>query len=434
MSDLTYKTINEEELKIDNAELLIESWYSEIVITTFYQLLYSLISNKNRSLKKLHNINNSILILDEVQSIPPKYWKLLNVLLKEMAQKYNLWIIFMTATQPAIFSKDEMLPLINNEEQYFKQFDRVNYTFNLEKQGINEFNEYLLDEILSNEKDYLIVVNTIQNSIDIFKYLQNYLEDIELYYLSTNILPFERKQRISNIRKSTNRKIIVSTQLIEAGVDIDVDIIYRDFAPIDSIVQTAGRCNRNQQKEKGTVNIIKLVDENNKEYNKYIYDSISRETTNELIKNIRTISEKEFSPVIKEYYNNINEKISKDNSNEILQKLEKIEISNITNDFKLIESDIIKQDVFIDINNQSHKIWEKFKKIYSSETDLFEKKKEFKIIKSEFRKYIISIDIKKLGTTPIEYNIGYIDQSDIEHKYDKELGFISADDEEAFII
>ena len=433
MSEIYYKTIDENELEVDNAELLIESWYSEIIITTFYQLLYTLISNKNRSLKKLHNISNSILILDEVQSIPPKYWKLINVLLNKISKEYNLWIIFMTATQPAIFTEDEMKPLIENKEYYFKQFDRVRYNFNLEKQTIDEFNDYVLDEILSNNKDIMIVVNTIQNSIDIFNYLSNNLSDVELYYLSTNILPFERKERISNIKKSHNRKIIVTTQLIEAGVDIDVDIIYRDFAPIDSIVQTAGRCNRNQEKDKGTVNIIRLCNENG-EYNQYIYDSISRETTYELIKDIDTISEKEFAYVIEEYYTKIQEKISKDKSNEILNNLTKLEITNITNEFKLIEEDIKKQEVFIDINEESHDVWEKYNEIFLSDRDLFDKKREFKKIKTTFRKYIISVDEKKLGTTVIEHNMGYVDQYDLEHKYDRNIGFIAAEDEEAFII
>ncbi|WP_323735836.1 CRISPR-associated helicase Cas3' [Methanosphaera sp. ISO3-F5] len=433
MSEIYYKTSDNQELEIDNAEMLIESWYSEIIITTFYQFFYTIISNKNRSLKKLHNLSNSIVILDEVQSIPPKYWKLVNVLLKYMVERYNFWIIFMTATQPAIFSESEMIPLVENKEYYFNKFDRVNYKFCLEKQSVIEFNEFILDEILSTNKDIMIVVNTIQNSIDIYKYLSNYLEDNILYYLSTNIIPIERKKRISNIKKSENRKIIVTTQLIEAGVDIDVDIIYRDFAPIDSIVQTAGRCNRNQQKDKGTVNIIRLADDK-KEYNKYIYDSISREVTYELIKDLETISEKDFGTIIDKYYDKILEKISKDSSKDIIKKLSKLEISNITNEFKLIEENVEKQDVFIDLNDYSHEIWNKYTEIYSSETSVIEKRYEFKKIKSEFRKYIISIDVKKLGTTPIEYNIGHIDRQDIERKYDEQIGFIPLDDEDAFII
>jgi len=434
MSEIYYKTNDNQELEIDNAEMLIESWYSEIIITTFYQLFYTLISNKNRSLKKLHNLSNSILLLDEVQSIPTKYWKLMNVLLQEIAKKYNLWIIFMTATQPAIFTEDEMIPLIEDKEYYFNQFDRVTYNFDLEKQSIDEFKEYILEEIESNQKDIMIVVNTIQNSIDIFNYLSEYLWDVELYYLSTNILPFERTERISAIKNSENRKVIVTTQLIEAGVDIDVDIIYRDFAPVDSIVQTAGRCNRNQQKEKGIVNIIRLCDENGKEYNRYIYDSISKETTYELIKDLDSISEKDFGYIIDEYYNKISEKISKDESKEIINKLTKLEISNITSDFTLIEMNIEKQDVFIDLNEESHKIWRQYTEIFSSKMSIYDKRKEFKKIKSTFRKYVISIDSKKFGTTPIEYNIGYIDPTDIERKYDNQIGFISLDEEEAFII
>ncbi len=434
MSEIYYRTSEDEELKIDNAEILIESWYSEIIITTFYQLLYTLISNKNRSLKKLHNLNNSIVILDEVQSLPPKYWKLINVLFSEISKKYNIWFIFMTATQPAIYSKKEMLPLIEDTDYYFRHFDRVEYKFDLEEQLIDEFNEYILEEVLSTDKDIMIVVNTIQNSIDIFKYLSDYVDEDELYYLSTNILPFERKKRISNIKKSDNRKVIVTTQLIEAGVDIDVDIIYRDFAPIDSIVQTAGRCNRNQLKDKGTVNIIKLINEKEKPFNEYIYDSISRETTYQLVKDIDCISEKDFADIIDEYYTKINGAISTKESNEILKKLSKLKISDITKDFSLIEENIQKQDVFIDINDKSHEIWNRYKEIYSSDKSLFDKKRDFKKIKSEFRKYVLSVDIKKIGTIPIEYNMAYVDNVDMKRKYDSQMGFISLDDEDAFII
>ena len=434
MSEIYYRTSENQELKIDNAEILIESWYSEIIITTFYQLLYTLISNKNRSLKKLHNLNNSIVILDEVQSLPPKYWKLINVLFREISKKYNIWFIFMTATQPAIYSKKEMLPLIEDTDYYFKHFDRVEYKFDLEEQLIDEFNEYILEEVLSTDKDIMIVVNTIQNSIDIFKYLSDYVDEDELYYLSTNILPFERKKRISNIKKSDNRKVIVTTQLIEAGVDIDVDIIYRDFAPIDSIVQTAGRCNRNQLKDKGTVNIIKLINEKEKPFNEYIYDSISRETTYQLVKDIDCISENDFADIIDEYYTKINGAISTKESNEILKKLSEQKISDITKDFSLIEENIQKQDVFIDINDKSHEIWNRYKEIYSSDKSLFDKKRDFKKIKSEFRKYVLSVDIKKIGTIPIEYNMAYVDNVDMKRKYDSQMGFISLDDEDAFII
>ncbi len=91
--------------------LLTEGWYSEIVVSTFVQLFHSLITNKNRSARKFHNITNSIIILDEVQSIPFKYWKLVNRILTILSEKFNCWILFMTATKPLIFDEEEMIEL-----------------------------------------------------------------------------------------------------------------------------------------------------------------------------------------------------------------------------------------------------------------------------------------------------------------------------------
>ena len=88
-----------------NSKILIEGWNSEFVITTFIQLFYSLIGNKNSFLRKFHNITNSIILLDEIQSIPYKYWGIINSILKKLAYEYNCWIILMTATQPFIFRK-----------------------------------------------------------------------------------------------------------------------------------------------------------------------------------------------------------------------------------------------------------------------------------------------------------------------------------------
>jgi CRISPR-associated endonuclease/helicase Cas3 len=118
-------------------------------------------------------------------------------------------------------------------------------------------------------------VNTIKSSIEIYRYLyEEFGEQNDVIYLSTNIIPKERIERINSIKESKSRKIIVSTQMVEAGVDIDIDRVYRDFGPMDSINQTAGRCNREGEDEKGFVTLVLLKDENNKDrdYYKYIYD------------------------------------------------------------------------------------------------------------------------------------------------------------------
>ena len=427
------------ELDVDKAEMLLEGWYSEIVITTFYQLAYTLISNKNKALRKFHNISNSIIIVDEAQSIPAKYNQIFKTALDYLSKKFNVWIIFMTATQPEIFKEsDGILPLITNEQKYFDCFDRVNYVFHHTPMTIDDFKEKIVDIIQENNKDIMIVLNTISSSTEIFEYIQGYFDEegIELYYLSGNIIPKEKLERIKKIKESNNRKVIVTTQLIEAGVNIDVDIIYRDFAVMDSIIQTAGRCNRNDKKEKGTVNIIHLINENKREYSSFIYDSTLLRLTEELTKDYTEISEKDFNlKISKKYYTEVNNRISHDASHNLEKIISTLKISNITHEFKLIEDDIEKIDVFIEINDEATEIWDKYNEIYSDKNlKNYEKKLKLKKINRQFNNYVLSIPTNLIGTVNYDKFIFHVGKNDIERKYNLNTGFIAQENENAYMI
>ncbi|WP_304125730.1 CRISPR-associated helicase Cas3' [Methanosphaera cuniculi] len=438
-ADINYRTTKDEELEINKSELLIEGWNSEITITTFYQLFHTIFSNKNKTLRKIHNIANSIIILDEIQTIPIKYWTLINKTIKKISEKYNTYFIFMSATQPAIYEENEIKPLIKDETKYFNQLDRINYNFQLAPTNINMFKDEIIKILEKQEnKDIMLVLNTIGSSQEIYKHIQENIEDTNtnLYYLSTNITPKQRQQTIEKIKKPTNkRKIIITTQLIEAGVDINVDIIYRDFTTIDSIIQTAGRCNRNNTKTKGEVNIIKLENENQKQYNTYIYDSTLLHLTEKLTQQYTQISEKQFNQkTIKQYYNQAKNMKSTDESENIIQSLEKLELTQ-TKNFNLIEENIQKIDIFIEQDEEATEIWKKYQQIQqNNELKNYDKKREYKKIQNQFKNYIISVDSKKIGTTPEENGIFYVPKEDLERKYDKQTGFIPQEDEDAFII
>ena len=266
------------EMDVEKSLLLIEGWHSEIVVTTFVQFFHSLITNRNRAARKFHNMVNSIIILDEVQSIPYKYWVLVNNALKYLAEEYNCWVVLVTATLPLIFreEKGEIKPLIENKQKYFEKFNRVEYDFNLEEKEFEEFKQEVLDEILESDKDIMVVLNRIECSKDLYSFVKEGLEreygrgkvteegvlefeNLELINLSTHIIPIHRLERIRSAKEAgEKRKVIITTQLIEAGVDISVNEIYRDLAPLDCIIQTAGRCNRNNEEEKGAVKICLL--------------------------------------------------------------------------------------------------------------------------------------------------------------------------------
>lgn len=453
LSDMNYKSNDLENYDISNSKILIEGWNSEIIVTTFIQFFYSIISNKNKSLRKFHNITNSIILLDEIQSLPYKYWKIINLFFKKLAYEYNCWIILMTATQPYIFKENEIKSLVDNVDYYFNKFDRVNYNFNLDSQNFEDFKKEFVDKISNDSKnDYLVVLNTINSSKELYEFIKDYYsvmdydiylddcngicyigDDIQLIYLSNNIIPKHRLEKINAIKESNRQSIVISTQLIEAGVDIDVDIIYRDLAPLDSLVQTAGRCNRSGNKEKGIVNVISLKNENGKSYSSFIYDSLLLNKTKEVLTSLNQISEKEFNlAAAKNYFKLIYNSGTQDDY--LIKIIENLRFPEIPSNFKLIEEDIQKVDVFVVINSEAKLLFEKYNDIINNYKG-FNRKNEFLKIKNKFYKYVISVDKTKIGSTNLcNDEIFYIGENDVFRKYDLDTGFKPEDDENPFII
>lgn len=454
LSDMNYKSNDLENYDISNSKILIEGWNSEIIVTTFIQFFYSIISNKNKSLRKFHNITNSIILLDEIQSLPYKYWKIINLFFKKLAYEYNCWIILMTATQPYIFKENEIKSLVDNVDYYFNKFDRVNYNFNLDSQNFEDFKKEFVDKISNDSKnDYLVVLNTINSSKELYEFIKDYYsvmdydiylddcngicyigDDIQLIYLSNNIIPKHRLEKINAIKESNRQSIVISTQLIEAGVDIDVDIIYRDLAPLDSLVQTAGRCNRSGNKEKGIVNVISLKNENGKSYSSFIYDSLLLNKTKEVLTSLNQISEKEFNlAAAKNYFKLIYNSGTQDVY--LIKIIENLRFPEIPSNFKLIEEDIQKVDVFVVINSEAKLLFEKYNDIINNYKG-FDRKNEFLKIKNKFYKYVISVDETKIGSANNLCNdeIFYIGENDVFRKYDLDTGFKPEDDENPFII
>lgn len=433
LSDVVYTTKEDEFENVDKDIgkdlLLIEGWNSEIIVTTFIQFFYSLISNRNRAIRKVHNVANSIVILDEVQAIQHKYWLLLNKTMKFFSEWFNTYFILITATQPLIFdeTKKEISSLVENKRKYFNSLNRVKLITNLKPVCLDDFKEILKEDIIQNSnKDFLVVLNTIKSSKDIYDIVKGLnIKNVELYYLSTNIIPKERLIRIKKIKeKSATRSIIVSTQLIEAGVDIDADIVYRDFAPLDSINQVSGRCNRNFGDKQGIVKLFILrEDKDGRAYYPHtIYGSFIISKTKEVFKEIdkEEIEEREFLKLNENYFEKVNIGKSEDESNSILEKVEKLKFSELS-DFKLIEKDYPEVDVFIELDDNAKRIWQKYKEIKSID-DLREHKKRFWGIKKEFYEYVISVD-KKYAKGFREGEIGHVSQEELKNYYNLDTGF-----------
>jgi len=442
--DVKYKTSNEElEMDIEKSLLLIEGWHSEIIITTFIQLFHSLITNRNKAARKFHNVINSILILDEVQSIPHKYWALVKETLKHLAYSYNCWVILMTATQPLIFNENEIKPLIKNKTKYFGSFNRLEFSVEIKPKKFIAFQNELLTDILSSGKDIAVVLNTINASKNLYVFLRDKLVEklgkpsvsdegianfggLLLINLTTNVIPYHRLERIKEIiRQKYKRKILITTQLIEAGVDISVDTIYRDLAPIDCIVQTGGRCNRNNDKRKGICRIVFLEDDKTSRKFCNIYDSVLIDITKEILEDIpnQRFEEKSIKTLIERYFRKILLRGSDEKSRSSMNAMQRLDFAEVGK-FELIEQGEPEFDIYVNIDDESNRLWDMYERITEIK-DKFERRREVLRIRNKFNKYVISVNRENAKEHMISPYLGYI----TGENYDLETGFKHAADD-----
>ncbi len=245
--------------------LATENWDFPIIVTTSVQFFESLFSNKPARCRKVHNIAKSVVIFDEIQTLPKELVLPTLSMLKNVQKVMGTSFLFCTATQPA-FEKskgfegiDSIQSLVENPKKIFDTTRRVSYLplKNYEPVTIEEISE----NILEHNDSALCVFNTKKQAQLLFNKLQNQTNN-KVFHLSTSMYPAHRKEVIGKIRTclSNKEKIVVSsTQLIEAGVDFDFPYVYRELAPLESIIQSAGRCNREGKLDKpGEVYIFSI--------------------------------------------------------------------------------------------------------------------------------------------------------------------------------
>jgi len=422
LSELFFK-YEDKEYSYSESQLLTESWHSKVIVTTFVQLFHTLIGYKNRALKKFHRLLNSVIILDEVQSIPIKYWKVIGEMLSFLSGNLNCNIILVTATQPKILPEEKVLKLANSEK-YFKSINRTHLKINIQNNmNVNQLVEYVKAHS-TGKKKIIVVLNTIKVSADFYSKTKNSFKNA--YYLSSYIIPKQRLEILRHINR-LDEYYLVSTQIIEAGVNLDADILFRDFATMDSINQVAGRCNRFNMKNAGEVHVFKLEDnERGRLVASYIYDKSLLDITEKTLIDKTKYEEKEFLYLCDCYY----DKLSSFNSIESEKILDSIRKLKYTDDdyaistFKLIDENYEKFDVFIEYDSEAENIWGRYCALNEIK-DFWKKREEYLKIKNKLQNYIISVNIKdlELNKPPMVNGIYYVSRNQLEEYYDTETGY-----------
>lgn len=239
-------------LALEKMKLASENWDIPIVVTTNVQFFESLFSNKKSRVRKVHNIARSVIIFDEAQMLPREYLKLCMLALWELVENYDATAVFCTATQPiqgSFLPKTNITELAPNPRESFASFRRVQVAF------IGRLTDEDLAARLNTQQQVLCVVNTRRHAQGLFARLQGKSR----HHLSTLMCPAHRAETLSRIREqlALGRSCrVISTQVIEAGVDLDFPVGYRALAGLDSIIQAAGRVNREGRALRGRLYVF----------------------------------------------------------------------------------------------------------------------------------------------------------------------------------
>lgn len=301
------------------------------ILTTFVQFFETLVSNRNSTLLKLPNFANRIFLIDEIQSLPPRLYIFFAAWLDNFCKQNNSYVIFSSATMPyfeipqksfgkASLAKETFMdyqapvPIIQ-AEKYFSEsvFNR----YEIQNLTNTSFSiEALAQHIIKQEQSCLVILNLIEDTKILYEALADYA--VHKILLNTHFIATDRLKKIAEAKDYLKRGetvILISTQLIEAGVDISFPLAYRDLCPLPSLIQSAGRCNRSGEfKNKGLIYFIELEKEKNGKMKTSAHSIYRDRADRAFLKETKdipsSISEKELFDFQKSFFKKLSQNLS----------------------------------------------------------------------------------------------------------------------------
>ncbi len=317
--------------------LATDNWDAPIIVTTTVQLFESLFSNRPGKVRKLHNLARSVIVLDEAQTLPiPLLNPILDALSELVQPRYGASVVLCTATQPAL---DESLgfpaladvrEIAPEPQRYFHSLSRVSYEIHLDERWSWED----VAEQMWEGEQALCIVNTKAQARSLFAVL----DDPDALHLSTNMCPAHRLTTLRKIRELLNEEKpcrVVSTQLVEAGVDLDFPLVLRALGPLDSIVQAAGRCNREGKLDKqGRVIVFKPEDHT---LPRGVYKSAAGLAETLLNQN----ADLEAIETFQRYFRTLYQTLVNRDAHDIQTRRQRFDYPKVAEEFKMIPSDTV---------------------------------------------------------------------------------------------
>lgn len=412
--------------KIINSQFAEDLFDYPFIITTFVKIFETLLSNKNSTLIKLPNFSKAIFLIDEIQALPPRLYGFFVALLDIFCEKFDSYAIISTATMPnfelptnnkhdlkKFFSNYVVPPEIVSLDYFnYRVFNR--YKMKIIKEKINI--DKLASLIVENNSSALVILNTIEDTELLFSKLCEIEPKLKLILLNTHFTPSDRKKKISAAKwflKKKTKVVLISTQLIEAGVDIDFPIVYRDIAPIPNLIQSAGRGNRNGLVKEGAQIVIFQLVKGDYDRASLIYKGMDRDllSYSKTLFNMDEIDETQLLELQKNYFRFTQQNLifGQHNGIDLIEGIKNIAFESV-GQFKLIdEKDYGEEIQYYIPRNKNDDEFEKLERFYDDlqtimSNDFELKKAKWIIIENQIRKMserIIHVRLKSKDVKPI---------------------------------
>lgn len=343
----------------ERKKLATENWDAPIIVTTNVQFFESLYGKKTSRCRKLHNIANSIVIFDEAQMLPNDFLKPCTRAIQELVANYHVTAVLCTATQPSLdkFFVEDLKPqeIYTDVDELYNFFRRVTY------KKITFSDIAALTVKLNAQEQVLCIVNSKKTAQAVY----DGLSGEGCYHLSTFMYPEHRRRILAEVRKRLQAGLpckLVATSLIEAGVDVDFPVVYRELAGLDSIIQAAGRCNR-ENKHSAEESIVYIFELQDADTRLPAFVKRPREVTQMIMREYDDVSS---TAAIKGYFDRLHNYIGGElpegnglDTHDILGKCVKMAFSDIADEFKLIGD--TGRSVFIPCDDYSEELLAKLK-------------------------------------------------------------------------
>lgn len=313
LSDRTFAP----DLEDQSQDFFLDTWRSDVVVTTFDQFLYALLSSKAKHQMRFHHLADAVVVLDEVQAFPCILWEPLRHALAELTQLGSTHVLAMSATQPGFLP--DARELIDRPDKFFSRMKRYRIVLrHRSAMGLSAFVEECRGRLAGEwaGQRVMLTLNTRRSARRIREGLAADAERLgfRVEFLTADVTPADRLTAVKRIKASGRDGtpcLVVSTQCVEAGVDIDLDFVVRDFGPLDSIIQIAGRCNRNGRFDRGIVEIVRLVDDEGdrkSEFANQVYDKVLLDATHSVLGRSELIDEDQVYPRTRAYFDELSKR------------------------------------------------------------------------------------------------------------------------------